>query len=200
MCIPHALPSPFPPPRVQDGQYKRGLRALGGACWAMAWFMLWRPPRRPAARPRCPTWPPSALPGSCPSTSSCALAGGGLEVSEDFLHAGSGIYLRSSMCCRCFGPTLSPHTLPRCWGAAQRAPGLMALASPSMWIWIAALVQTVECSLTWSRSVGFFSAALVPWMVLMDSTCWSRQQLACAAALPLVTGHRAILYRWIHQR
>ena len=138
--------------------------------------------------------------GSCPSTSCCVLAGAGLEVNEELPHAGSGKNLRSGVCCRCFGPALSPITPPHCWGVAQRACGLVALASPSTWMWIAAPVQTVEWGSPWSLYVGFFSAALVPWMVLMDSTCWSRQQLACAAALPLVTGHRAILYRWIHQQ
>ena len=116
--------------------------------------------------------------GSCPSTSCCAPAGAGIEVNEEFPHAGSGKNLRSGACCRCFGPALSPITPPRCWDAAQRAPGHMALASPSMWMWMAAAVQTVECNSTWSLSLGFFCAALVPWVVLMDSTYWPRQRLA----------------------
>ena len=138
--------------------------------------------------------------GSCPSTSFCALAGAGLEVNEEFPHAGSGKNLRSGAWCRCFRLALSPIILPRCWGVAQRARGLVALASPSTLMWIAAPVQTVEWGSPWSLSVGFFCVALVPWVLLMDSTCWPRQKLALVAALPLLTGHRAILYRWIHQR
>lgn len=79
--------------------------------------------------------------GSCPSTSCCALAGAGLEVNEEFPHAGSGKNLRSGAWRHCFWPALSPIILPRCWGVAQRARGLVALASPSTWMWIAAPVQ-----------------------------------------------------------
>ena len=122
--------------------------------------------------------------GSCPSTSCCVLAGASLEVNEEFPHAGSGTALRLGVCCCCFGPALSPTTLPRCWGAAQRAHGHMALASPSMWMWIAPPGQAVECGSPWSLCLGFFSAALVPWVVLMDPTCWPRQQLAWMTALP----------------
>ena len=106
------------------------------------------------------------------------------EVNKEFRHAGSGRNLRSGACCRCFGPALSPITPPRCWDAARRAPGHMALASPSMWMWMAAAVQTVECNSTWSLSLGFFCAALVPWVVLIDSTYWPRQRLAWVAAFP----------------
>ena len=95
---------------------------------------------------------------------------------------------------------LSPMTPPCCWGAAKRAPGHAALALLSTWAWIAAPAQTVEWGSPWSFSVGFFCAALVQVVVVMDSTCCSSQQLAWVAALPLVTGHHAILYRWIHQR
>ena len=122
--------------------------------------------------------------GSCPSTSCCALAGAGLEVNEEFPRAGSGTNLRSGVCCRCFGPGLSPITPPRCWGAAQRAPGYMALASPSMWKWIAVPGQAVDCGSPWSLCLRFFSAALVPWVVLTDLTCWRRQKLAWTTAFP----------------
>ena len=61
--------------------------------------------------------------GSHPSPLCCVLACAGLEVNEEYPHAGSGTALCLGVRCCGFGAALSPVTPPRCWGSAQRAPG-----------------------------------------------------------------------------
>jgi hypothetical protein len=40
-----------------------------------------------------------------------------------------------------------------------------------MWKCIAVPAQTVDCGSPWSLFLGFFSAALVAWVVLVGDTC-----------------------------